>query len=430
MKRLLAFLFLAIAVLGASLSAQALASSWPLGPYTLTANTTLSSCASTGCVSVNLSGDPGLSNCTPTAASGSTFGGGTLTFYTSADGLSADAKTVSGFADLGNPTSGVSTLTSSGSLTFPVAAHTTLYVVLTGATSPNIVLYFNCSRGVARISGSGGGGGGSASIAAASPLTVSPAPSGSPTQTISFATLVSFLKSYSGVIDLYPFQDTTGTTATDVVGTDNGTYSSNVGTDLATWQACTPLGLQDASCGIDAWNGTVHITGLSTGSGSYTEGFVFKSCNINLGSSSGSIIFAGYADSGTSDKGFDVQYIANNSPTSLQGYWGNGSGLSLLFSFSNRYEANDCRPVFIALSYDATGSVYGAAHSLVFWENGLPLAGPTAVTGFENSTSVLIGNLNGGAGAAIEGMVYGPFFVMNRAMTNADAIAISNAAGR
>jgi hypothetical protein len=210
-KTLTAFAALALLIALLPTIGRAQLNSWPL-TATLTANGSLATCPAAGCFVVSLSGDPSLSNCVPVVQAGSTFGGGQLTLYTSGDGIAADAQTVSGIADLGNPSSPTSTISAVGSLTVPVAAHASLYAVVSGATNPNIKLAVNCSRGVARLSGSGGGG------------SSSPAPSPTPYDAWIAATAPT-------PFDYYPMEETPapGATSSETMvdkgpGATNGTY--------------------------------------------------------------------------------------------------------------------------------------------------------------------------------------------------------------
>lgn len=127
----------AVALILSLASAQTSAQTLPI-KYTLTANSTLATCASAGCVSGSV--DASTSVVVVTVAAGSSFGGGTLTFYATGDGVLSDGTTVSGYSDAGNPASPSSTITSAGSYTFTVASKTNWAIVLTGATSPSRTL--------------------------------------------------------------------------------------------------------------------------------------------------------------------------------------------------------------------------------------------------------------------------------------------------
>lgn len=149
MKRLLLAVFAAacLAIVGVPLHAQVL-------PVYKTF--TLTSAAPT----FTLAGLNGQSNCAVTIASGSTFGGGTLHFSTSADN-GATYTATTGIPDLGNPSSGGSQTTTSAPsrYTVPVAAQTNLQLSLAGSTGASVSGVVNCNAGVARIGGGGGGGG-------------------------------------------------------------------------------------------------------------------------------------------------------------------------------------------------------------------------------------------------------------------------------
>ena len=147
----------------------------------------------TGSPSFVLNGLSGQSNCAVTIATGATFGGGTISFYTAADGGTAYTLTT-GIPDLGNPTSGGSQTTSSApsKYTVPVAGQTSLKIVLAGSSGASVSGAINCNAGVARI---GGGGGGATPTPLPSSLTFSKlvcsggvlcSPSAGPTPAVSY----------------------------------------------------------------------------------------------------------------------------------------------------------------------------------------------------------------------------------------------------
>lgn len=310
------------------------------------------------------------SNCTAVAQSSSTFGGATLTIYASAD-EGTTYNTVSGYADLGNPTSPTSTLTAAGALTFPVAAHGIGKIALSGGSGSSINVAIYCDHGVARIAlagpsgppgpagsagpqgpagptGSPGPAGSTGPQGPAGP-TGSPGPAGSPaaTPTPFYLVIENFCTTQSiAGCHLWRLNETTGTTANDSIGSLNGTYSVNL-TNSAIFLPAWSMGLRSGETGVDMWQGNMQVTPMPTPA-AFVEGAVVRDCNDTV-SSTGAYFLGTNASLNTGLLLYQASGVLN-------GQQGNGSSFTA-FPLVGSYSST-CRPMLLIQASNTSNQAY------------------------------------------------------------------------